>query len=352
MNYEVAIPQFILYFTSVLWEALPFIALGAIVAGVLEVLVPQQLVARVMPKSRVLGIAIGGLLGLLFPMCECGIIPVMRRLLRKGVPLSSCVAYLLAGPIINVVVMLSTAVAFSGADTSNVSGSTVRQFSGPLMLCLRMGFGYLVAFGTALIVEWQWRKHGTALLAPAAIADTQVATASETVAVEEQSGGATAIAVAAPPVRKTTPSVGQRLNSIAQVALHDFIDITVYLIIGAFLAALIGVLFTHEQMESWSQANAPLAILTMMGLAIIMCLCSEADAFVAASFRPFIPSAKLAFLVLGPMLDFKLYMMYTRVFRPRLIWTIILSVAVQVFIYALITHFVWNAYVRFHYGSP
>ena len=77
----------------------------------------------------------------------------------------------------------------------------------------------------------------------------------------------------------------------------------------------------------------------MMGLAILLCICSEADAFVGASFHSLPPAAKLAFLVLGPMLDLKLYMMYTRVFRPRLIWTIISCVVVQVFIYAILTHF-------------
>jgi uncharacterized membrane protein YraQ (UPF0718 family) len=88
----------------------------------------------------------------------------------------------------------------------------------------------------------------------------------------------------------------------------------------------------------------------MMGLAIVLCLCSEADAFVAASFISVRPAAKLAFLVLGPMLDFKLYMMYTRVFRPRLIWTIILSVVVQVLIYSLIAHYVWETHVAEPYG--
>jgi uncharacterized membrane protein YraQ (UPF0718 family) len=75
-----------------------------------------------------------------------------------------------------------------------------------------------------------------------------------------------------------------------------------------------------------------------------LCLCSEADAFVAASFISLRPASKLAFLVLGPMLDFKLYMMYTRVFRPRLIWTIIISVIIQVFIYSVLTHFIWETY--------
>src|SRR5438034_11037621 len=91
---------------------MPFIVLGSIIAGVLEEMVPQQFMARFVPKNRFFAISMGALLGLIFPMCECGIVPVMRRLLRKGLPLSTCIAYMLAGPIINVVVIASTFVAF------------------------------------------------------------------------------------------------------------------------------------------------------------------------------------------------------------------------------------------------
>src|SRR5947209_2459493 len=112
--------KLILIFTSILYEALPFIVLGVLLAGLLEEFVPQQFIARLVPRRRWLhvgAIALGGVLGLIFPMCECGIIVVMRRLLRKGVPLSVCLCYRLAGPIINAVVMLSTFVAFSGDKT-------------------------------------------------------------------------------------------------------------------------------------------------------------------------------------------------------------------------------------------
>jgi uncharacterized membrane protein YraQ (UPF0718 family) len=361
---DTELPKFINSFISILYEAMPFIILGAIIAGLLEELVPQRIIARIIPRNRLVAIAIGGLLGLLFPMCECGIIPVMRRLLRKGVPLSCCVCYVLGGPIINVVVMLSTFVAFSGkdkftADTSlrpeyiatlNFSSevpfpsnvpwaalhSSVPQFQATLppaqfsafgMMSLRMGLGFLVAVGTSLIVEWQHRKHGNKLLAPLAIADT---TMSETNDDDETSA-----------VSKTW---FQRLSNISETALHDFVDITVYLILGALLAALSRLLLPPQQMQSLALSYPALAIIIMMGLAILMCICSEADAFVAASFRMLPPAPKLGFLVLGPMLDFKLYMMYTRVFRPRLIWTIIAAVVVQVLLYSLLVHFLWETF--------
>src|SRR5581483_5686913 len=108
-------------------------------------MVPQRVVSRLIPRSRVLAIALGGVLGMVFPMCECGIIPIMRRLLRKGVPLSCCVAYLLAGPIINPVVITSTWVAFSGQESHVTRDVTAYPMSNWWMTGLRVGLGYLVA---------------------------------------------------------------------------------------------------------------------------------------------------------------------------------------------------------------
>jgi uncharacterized membrane protein YraQ (UPF0718 family) len=119
------------------------------------------------------------------------------------------------------------------------------------------------------------------------------------------------------------------------------------LILGALLAALSREIIDREKLEIWARNYPAASILVMMGLAIALCICSQADAFVAASYVSLRPASKLAFLVLGPMLDFKLYSMYTRVFRPRLIWTIVGSVVVQVFLYALITHFLWEGYFKY-----
>ena len=113
---ELQAKEFIRIFTGILYQALPFIVLGAVIAGMLEELVPQRFISRIIPRNRFLAIAIGGFLGLIFPMCECGIVPVMRRLLRKGLPLSTCICYMLSGPIINVIVLMSTSAAFSGME--------------------------------------------------------------------------------------------------------------------------------------------------------------------------------------------------------------------------------------------
>ena len=330
LGMEEKVQDFILIFTGILYEALPFIVFGAIIAGIVEEMLPPRLLTRLIPRNRVLAIAIGGLLGLPSPMCDCGILVIVRRLLRKGVPLSCCVCYLLAGPIINVVTLLSTRLAFSAAqDATGSAGGTSYQFTGTQMMCLRAGLGYLVAFVTSLIVEWQYRKHGPEkLLTPLAVPPKGNSNDNEAEA-ENQTPK---------PWRK-------RLENVVETALHDFVDVMVFLILGALLAALSRQLIDRETLETWGGQHPIPAIAIMMGLAVALCICSQADAFVAASYA-MPPASKLAFLVLGPMLDFKLYSMYTRVFRPRLIWTIVGSVVLQVFTYALITHFLWSGFLR------
>jgi len=334
VNSEVVYSQLVVIFTSVIYEALPFVVLGVVLAGLLEEFVPQQLLARIIPKRKafvVLAIMFGGLLGLVFPMCECGIIPVMRRLLRKGIPLSVCCCYVLAGPIINLVVMASTMAAFSGQPAIPLGNDYEIPLS-VLFTSMRCGFGYIIAVTTSLIVEWQYRKYGNALLSPMVVKDT--------------AGGQAKRDDEGNPVKHTW---AESIANVTETAMHDFIDIMAFLVLGAFLAAMGRLIIPQLGLEERIKGNPIVAILIMMACAVAFCLCSEADAFVAANFQPielWPRSAKLAFLVLGPMLDFKLFMMYTRVYRQRLIWTIIVCLLIQTFAYALLVQYVGEAWLQ------
>ncbi len=308
--------DFILTFSSVLWEAMPFIVLGALIAGILEEFLPQEAITKFLPKAVIPSVMIGALLGLIFPMCECGIVVVMRRLLKKGLPLSCCIAYMLAGPIINFVVIGSTWIAFKDHKIERE------------VVAMRVGLGFVVAVITGLVVHGQWKKYGTKLLAPSALPPVS------------KPGLSLGMAEDAPAPK---PPFMQRLGNISSTALHDFVDITVFLILGAVLAALAKQYIKAEQIESISTGEPFLAIAAMMLMSFLMSLCSEADAFVAASFTRMHISAKLAFLVLGPMLDIKLILMYTRVFKPRLILTIVTCVVIQVLLYCFAIHMIYQA---------
>ena len=309
--------DFLLTFSAILWEAMPFIVVGAVIAGVLEEFLPQQFITRILPPRLLPSVMVGAGLGLVFPMCECGIVVVMRRLLRKGLPLACCIAYLLAGPIINLVVIFSTWFAFRDHKI------------GPEMVGLRCGLGFLVAVVTALIVHWQYRLYGSDLLTPLA---------------HPRPPGKNNLSLS---TSSSSESVGrrtlfQRLSHISATALHDFVDITVFLILGAVLAAVAKQYIAPDEVERLSREAPLLVIGGMMVLAALMCLCSEADAFVAASFTSLHISGKLAFLVYGPMIDIKLMMMYTRIFRPRLILIIFTAVTIQVFLYTALIHLIYQ----------
>lgn len=363
--------RFLVIFPSIVFEALPFIVIGAVISGALEEFLPQRLITRILPRRRWLAIAGSSMLGLVFPMCDCGVVPVMRRLLSKGLPLSCACAYMLGAPLLNPVVLVATWAAFSG-DRTKLDHLTSFQ-----MVTLRAAIGFITAMILGLIIERQVRLHGQdALVLPLRRKGGLHAEATHT---HEPKGAvhdhahcehdhkhdhehcdhdhhdhhhengknddATSVAteihdVEAEPER-VKKTLFQRLSSISETALHDFTDISCYLIIGSGLAALVQ---TYDLMKLVPIGTTPaVEILVMMVLAIVICLCSEADAFVAANLIDIQLGGKLAFLVLSPMFDLKLYMMYTRVFKKRLIWTIVASLIVTIFTLSLLTQYLDQA---------
>ena len=108
------IQTFATVFLGIFIEAMPFVLLGALVSGVIGVFVRDETVARLLPRGRVAAPVVGSLLGLLFPVCECGVVPVTRRLVNKGASVGLGVAFLFASPVINPIVLWSTYAAFGG----------------------------------------------------------------------------------------------------------------------------------------------------------------------------------------------------------------------------------------------
>jgi len=290
-------------FVSIVLEALPFMLLGTLVGGFIEVFIPQEKITRWLPDGSWWAVFLGAGIGLIFPVCECAIVPVVRRLLQKGVPLGAAVAFLLGGPIVNPLVAASTAVAYF-ADWS--------------IVIRRLFFGYVVAVAVGLIVNLIFSK---------------------TAAVRREvfsEGTHPALAVVSEHGRPAT--AGEKIGLAVNHAAQDFFDIGRFLIIGAFVAAVLQTLIPRQLFSS-ALGTPSLSILGMMIMAVLLNLCSEADAFVAASFRSsLVPlSAQLAFMVLGPMLDIKLIAMYHKIFRRRAIAALAVLTFTAVF---LITVFI------------
>jgi uncharacterized membrane protein YraQ (UPF0718 family) len=392
INYFDLIKQFIITFTGIFYEAMPWVILGSLLAALVQELPTRWAAAVMVPvglgiltltaapfameirlvvalgmaagsffllwmvqpltnrflaylgRHRTMAIGASGLLGLVLPMCECGILAVMRRLYRKGMPLSCCTAYILAGPILNAVVLSTTFVAFARQTrVTSLKGQAMFNFTGIEMVWMRGILGYLVAVGTALMVEWMYRRHGSKLLTP------EIVAAAPPPKTENGNGNGNGD-LNGEEVEGPRVSVWQRISNVSETALHDIVDIGVYLIIGGLLASAIRLGIELLPAGAKIQENWVLSIAFMMGLAFLITLCSEADAFVASTFTSIAAAPKLAFLVLGPMLDVKLFLMYLRVFRPRLMWAIILAVVVQVFLYASLTHVTWEHFAPQWFG--
>jgi len=265
-------------FLSVLLEGVPYILLGTILSGIIDEFLPSRVMVRFLPKNVFLGVCVSGAMGLVFPMCECGIVPVIRRLMRKGLPISNAIAYMLAAPIVNPIVALSTYAAFRGQGALEFT-------------VLRLGLGFFVAVLVAFAV------HN--LPVRSVLRDNILTEGGDH---DHSQGGR--------PLR--------RIGNALRVAVKDFLDVMVYFILGVAIASIFSTSINQEIIMPLA-LNDWLAVFSLMGLAVILSLFGTSDAFIAATFVAFPAVAKLAFLVLGPMLDLKMLFMYSAVFKKRFV---------------------------------
>ena len=238
---------------------------------------------RLLPRNAFAAVCLGGVLGVVFPMCECGLVPVIRRLIAKGLPVSSAVAYMLAAPIVNPITALSTYAAFRGQGAAEFTA-------------LRLGLGFFVAVLAGLAV----------LNLPIGAVLKKTILESVTLSGPAGEGGSSAM----PFLR--------RLIAAMEAGVRDFLDVMVYFILGVGVASVFSTAVNQELFLPLSLDDR-LAVPAMMTLAGILSLCSSSDAFIAATFVAFPAVAKLAFLVFGPMMDLKLAFIYSAVFTRRFV---------------------------------
>lgn len=291
--FQFSLPDFQYAFLSILLEGLPFLLAGSLLSGVLEEYLPSSLMSRILPANPRLAIVASAFAGLIIPVCECGIVPVVRRLLRKGLPVSCGITYMLAAPIVNPLVILSTLAAFRGQGALE-------------MTSLRFGLGVTVAVFAGLICK---SFAPFSILRPGILAPDE--------GEHHHDHG--------PDGRGVTA----RLANVAATATRDFLDVAVFFILGAAAAALFGTAVNQEIILPLA-ANLPLSIASLMALASVLSVCSTTDAFIAATLTAFPMAAKLAFLVFGPMLDFKLLFLYGAAFSKRFIVFLALGLFVAI----------------------
>lgn len=281
-------------FLSILIEAIPFVLIGVFIAGIIQVFVTEDQLRKLIPKNRFLAVTVSCIVGALFPACECGIVPIVRRLVAKGVPIFAGVGFLLTGPLINPIVTFSTYMAF-GQDAK--------------IAILRMMLGFIIALFIALVVSLLFK--GSQLKKGKDIRREPYA---------------------------SKPPLGDRFKHMYQHAIDEFFSMGKYLVLGALLAAFVQTFISTKSMLGLGDGIVASTIV-MMGLAYLLSLCSEADAFIGASFRHLFPETSiLAFLIYGPMLDLKNTIMMMSIFKFKFV----------VLLMAIITFVVFGSMMIFH----
>ena len=248
-------------FVSITVQALPFLVLGVLISGMVSVFVPAAAIARLMPRGTYRAIPMAGLAGAALPGCECGSVPIAGRLAARGAPPAAAFAFMLAAPAINPIVVVATAVAFP--DRPDIVAA---RFAASLL--------------AAVLVGVLWQRFGNPDLVRGA---------------RDVLGG------------------GGRWTSFREVSVHDFLHAGGWLVLGGMAAATLQVVVPRSILDTVAGTEV-LAILALAALAVILAICSEADAFVATGLSQFSATSRLVFLVVGPAVDIKLIALQAGVF--------------------------------------
>lgn len=297
--------DFAFAFLSILFEGAPFILLGTLISGFIDIYLPANTMERMLPRRTTPAVLVAGLLGFILPVCECAVVPVIRRLVKKGLPLSSALTYMLAAPIVNPITALSTWKAFKGPDIA--VGNLGEVAASTVMTASRLGLGFLLAVAVGLaIARIPMRKVLRARMFDSLEDDDPKTAAHHDDAHHHD--------------HDHGPRSGSRLVAAFRSAVRDFVDVGIYFTLGVAITALFntGIAPGAEWLDGLAE-NPWQAPAALMVLGFVLSLCSTSDAFIAATLDRFSWGAKLAFLTYGPMMDVKLIFLYQTVLKRRFI---------------------------------
>lgn len=295
------LPQLVTIFLSIIIQALPFILFGVFGSALMQYFVTETMIQnRLASTGKLSGILLAISAGFFFPVCDCGVIPVARRLLLKKVPPYLGIAFLITAPLVNPITIWATATAF-GAN--------------PRVTLIRVAMAISVGVIVALLVSEFLPELGD-ILNQRAIRELETAAAST----DEMTAG-----------NHREVHKESRFFAVFNHANQEFLEVGRFLISGALLAAFIQTVVPKESLLAVTE-NPALSVLVMMGLALVLSLCAEADAFVARSFVYHFPlGSVMAFMVFGQIIDLKNIALLLKSFKLRAILFIFGVAAILVF---------------------
>jgi uncharacterized protein len=297
--------DFRIVFLSIVIEALPFLLIGALVAAIIELFVSEKLIKRILPQNKILAMISVSFIGLIFPICECAIIPITRKLIKKGVPISVAIMFMLIVPIINPISITSTFFAFYGR---------------PEYVLYRIVIGFIVAFIVSLSFFKQ-EKDMVLKETDSTVNDSPEVNSNCEICQLDHS--------------HKEHHKNNLMDKLIQIIKHtksELISVGAFLIIGALVSSVIQVIIPDSFIEIINKTEV-VSILSLQGLAYSISLCSHADAFVGASLiNDFSLYPILAFLITSPLIDLKNTIVLFGSFKKKFSRKLIILVFVVIFV--------------------
>lgn len=284
--------RFYTIFISILIQGLPFILIGSFVSALIQICIPREVFMRIFPKNIFLSCIIAALAGLLFPICDCGTIPVVKGLLKKKIPLAAGVTFMLAAPIVNPIAIVSTVYAFQGMKS---------------VVIYRITAGIIISVLAGLIMQFCTKKDENIFKDDTTIIDCNCGFCGDNYSVYST----------------------RKLDKLKAIFLHsgdEFFNIGKFMIIGAFLSSVFQTIVSISN-NMFIPKDSRLSLLLMMLLSFLLSVCSTSDAFIAKSFlKQFSINSIMGFLVSGPMLDIKNTIMLFGSFKKNFVLKLILVI--------------------------
>lgn len=323
---------------SIILETMPFILLGAFISSLIQVFVSEETITKIIPKNQFMGLLVAASIGLIFPVCECAIIPIARRLIKKGVPVGIAVTFMLAVPIVNPIVLLSTYYAF---------------YNKPIFVLIRGGFGFFAAILIGYLVGWIEDGKNPLKVSTSTITDHNDSCGCGYEHDHDHDHFNHYAKLQSrklknlpnhKPIQDFNRIKKKRSSKFSAVIEHtssEFYDIGKYLTFGAIISAAFQTFVSRGNILAVGY-DKNLSVIVMILFAFIISLCSEADAFVARSFMGQFTSGSIAaFLLFGPMLDIKNTLMLNSTFKKRFTFQLIVIIFMVCFLAGVLINKLW-----------
>jgi len=343
--------DFITTFRSIIIQSIPFVFLGSLISVLVAFFISDSLTFKMIPKNKFLSHAFLALLGIFMPVCECGNIPVAKRLILKGLSVSQAFTFMLAAPIINPVTVLSTFEAFKGLYHNDW-----------LVPGLRVISGFVIALTVGLLLSLKRNQYSM-------LTDRFYKEVCETSQHIQKRSFSRAIYLFQQEFMGVFPSLvlGAMIASALQVFVprNSLLNLglgLVFLFVGfvvsyiffvlnrkktslliVILSVTLGILLTllvPEDVVLTLESGTLFSTLAMLTLSLVISVCSSVDSFIAIGYTNFSVGSLLSFLTFGPMIDVKLLTILRNSFKFEILWFVSVSVACMSVLLGLIVNLV------------